>query len=427
MGETRLMNEIICPHCHKAFKIDDTAFADILKQVRDSEFEKEVHDRIQSAVDLAKATTKNEAQTDIAKKDSELAELKAEKEALLAQIKAEKDSEITRLQTKLESAETEKKLAVNEAVTAIEKQRDELSNKLDSKETEQKLLETSLKEKYEVELKSKDEIIERYKDMKAKLSVKLVGETLEQHCQTEFNSVRTTMFPFAYFEKDNEAVKEFDDEAKGTKGDFIYKDFESKDGAEIVSVMFEMKDEQDESANKRTVESHLEKLDKDRKKKGLEYAVLVTLLEADNEFYNRGIVDMSYKYDKMYVIRPQFFLPLISLLKNAGMKSASDRRELALMRESNIDITNFEENLEAIKAGFGRNYDLAGRKFASAIEGIDKTIKSLEKTKADLLSSENNLRLANNKLQEVSVKKLTKNNPTMTEKFEALRNKKPIQ
>lgn len=427
MGETRLMNEIICPHCHKAFKIDDTAFADILKQVRDSEFEKEVHDRIQSAVDLAKATTKNEAQTDIAKKDSELAELKAEKEALLAQIKAEKDAEITRLQTKLESAETEKKLAVNEAVTAIEKQRDELSNKLDSKETEQKLLETSLKEKYEVELKSKDEIIERYKDMKAKLSVKLVGETLEQHCQTEFNSVRTTMFPFAYFEKDNEAVKEFDDEAKGTKGDFIYKDFESKDGAEIVSVMFEMKDEQDESANKRTVESHLEKLDKDRKKKGLEYAVLVTLLEADNEFYNRGIVDMSYKYDKMYVIRPQFFLPLISLLKNAGMKSASDRRELALMRESNIDITNFEENLEAIKAGFGRNYDLAGRKFASAIEGIDKTIKSLEKTKADLLSSENNLRLANNKLQEVSVKKLTKNNPTMTEKFEALRNKKPIQ
>lgn len=421
------MNEIICPHCHKAFKIDVTAFADILKQVRDSEFEKEVHDRIQSAVDLAKATTKNEVQTDIAKKDAELAELKAEKESLLAQIKAEKDAEITKLQAKLDSAETEKKLAVNEAVTAVEKQRDELTNKLSGKETEQKLLETSLKEKYEVELRSKDEIIERYKDMKAKLSVKLVGETLEQHCQTEFNSVRTTMFPFAYFEKDNEAVKEFEDEAKGTKGDFIYKDYESKDGTEIVSVMFEMKDEQDESANKRTVESHLEKLDKDRKKKGLEYAVLVTLLEADNEFYNRGIVDMSYKYDKMYVIRPQFFLPLISLLKNAGMKSASDRRELALMRESNIDITNFEENLEAIKAGFGRNYDLAGRKFASAIEGIEKTIKSLEKTKADLLSSENNLRLANNKLQEVSVKKLTKNNPTMSEKFEELRNKKPIQ
>lgn len=419
------MNEIICPHCKKAFKIDDTAFADILKRVRDSDFEKEVHDRIQSAVDLAKATTKNEMRTDVVKKDSELAELKAEKEALLAQIKAEKDAEIAKLQAKIDSAETEKKLAVNEAVTVVEKQRDELSNKLGSKDTEQKLLETSLKDKYEIELKSKDEIIERYKDMKAKLSVKLVGETLEQHCQIEFNSVRTTMFPFAYFEKDNEAVREFDDEAKGTKGDFIYRDFESKDGTEVVSVMFEMKDEQDESTNKRTVESHLEKLDKDRKKKGLEYAVLVTLLEADNEFYNRGIVDLSYKYDKMYVIRPQFFLPLISLLKNAGMKSASDRRELALIRESNIDITDFEENLEAIKTGFGRNYDLAGRKFAAAIDGIDKTIKSLEKTKADLLSSDNNLRLANNKLQEVSVKKLTKNNPTMAAKFEELKNTKP--
>lgn len=416
------MNEIVCPHCHKSFKIDDTAFADILKQVRDSEFEKEVHDRIQSAVELAKATTKNEAQTNIAKKDSELAELKAEKEALLAQLKAEKDAEITKLQAKLESTETEKKLAVNEAVSVVQKERDELSNKLGSKDTEQKLLETSLKEKYEIELKSKDEIIERYKDMKSKMSVKLVGETLEQHCQTEFNSVRTSMFPFAYFEKDNEAVKEFDDEAKGTKGDFIYKDYESKDGAEIVSVMFEMKDEQDASTNKRTVESHLDKLDKDRKKKGLEYAVLVTLLEADNEFYNRGIVDMSYKHEKMFVIRPQFFLPLISLLKNAGMKSATDRRELALVRESNVDITNFEADLEAIKTGFSRNYDLAGRKFASAIEGIDKTIKSLEKTKADLLSSDNNLRLANNKLQEVSVKKLTKNNPTMAAKFDELKN-----
>jgi hypothetical protein len=427
MGEARLMNEIKCPHCAKTFKIDEASFAAILKQVRDNEFEKELHDRIQSAVDLAKATTKNEAQTSIAQKDSELAELKAEKESLLAQIKAEKDAEIAKLQAKLESAETEKKLAINEAVTNIEKQRDVLSNKLDGKETEQKLLETSLKEKYEVELKSKDEIIERYKDMKAKLSVKLVGETLEQHCQTEFNSVRTTMFPFAYFEKDNEAVKEFEDETKGTKGDFIYKDYESKDGAEIVSVMFEMKDEQDASTNKRTVESHLDKLDKDRKKKGLEYAVLVTLLEAENEFYNRGIVDMSYKYEKMFVIRPQFFLPLISLLKNAGMKSATDRRELALVRESNIDITNFEENLEAIKTGFSRNYDLAGRKFAAAIDGIDKTIKSLEKTKADLVSSENNLRLANNKLQEVSVKKLTKNNPTMIAKFDELKNAKPIK
>lgn len=417
------MNEIICPHCHKAFKIDDTAFADILKQVRDSEFEKEVHDRIQSAVDLAKATTKSEVQADVAKKDSELAELKAEKEALLAQIKAEKDAEIAKLQAKLDSAETEKKLAVNEAVTVVEKQRDELSNKLNGKENEQKLLETSLKEKYEVELKSKDEVIAQYKDFKAKQSVKLVGESLEQHCQTEFNSVRTTMFPFAYFEKDNDAVKEFEDEAKATKGDFIYKDFESKDGAEIVSIMFEMKDEQDTSANKRTVESHLDKLDKDRRKKGLEYAVLVTLLEADNDFYNRGIVDLSYKYEKMYVIRPQFFLPLISILKNAGMKSAEDRRELALVRESNIDITNFEADIEAIKSGFNRNYDLAGRKFASAIEGIDKTIKSLEKTKADLLSSENNLRLANNKLQEVSVKKLTKNNPTMQAKFDELNKK----
>lgn len=399
------MNEIKCPHCGKTFKIDEASFAAILKQVRDHEFEKELHERIDSEVRAAEAKTKLELQADNSKKEAEIAELRA----------------------KLDNVATETKLAVTEAVSHIEKERAELVVKLDGKDAELKASEASLKERYEVQLKDAHDALERMKDMKAKLSVKIVGETLEQHCQTEFNSVRTTMFPFAYFEKDNEAVKEFEDEAKGTKGDFIYKDFESKDGAEIVSVMFEMKDEQDASTNKRTVESHLEKLDNDRKKKSLEYAVLVTRLESDNEFYNRGIVDMSYKYEKMFVIRPQFFLPLISLLKNAGMKSASDRRELTLMRESNIDITNFEENLEAIKAGFGRNYDLAGRKFASAIEGIEKTIKSLEKTKADLLSSENNLRLANNKLQEVSVKKLTKNNPTMQVKFDELRNAKPIE
>lgn len=434
------MNEIKCPHCHKAFKIDEAGFADILKQVRDREFEQEIHERMamlerdkQNAVKLAEEKTKNELQADMAKKELEIAELKAgknaevtelraERDALIAELRADKEAEIARLQAKIDAAETEKKLALTEAVNEVKKERDELKVILAGKDTEKENAVRNERDKYETQLKDREDTIERLKDMKAKLSVKLVGETLEQHCQNEFNAVRTGQFPYAYFEKDNEAIKE-EDESKGTKGDFIYRDFDAPGGTEIISIMFEMKDEQDVSTNKRTVESHLDKLDKDRKKKGLEYAVLVTLLEADNDLYNRGIVDLSYKYDKMFVIRPQFFLPLVSMLKSANLKAVDAKRQLLAMQEQNIDITNFEESMEDFKQAFGRNYELAGRRFSEAIEGIDKTIKQLEKTKASLLSSENNLRLANDKAQYLSIKRLTQGNPTMTAKFAELDDK----
>lgn len=402
------MNEIICPHCKKAFKIDEAGYADILKQVRNHEFEQELLDRLamaekdkESAVMLAEEKTKNELQADVSRIEKQLTELKADK-----------DAEITKLQAKLDSTETEKKLAVTEALSKVEKERDELANKLEIKDSEQKLLESSLKEKYEAELKVKDEAIALYKDMKAKLSTKMVGETLEQHCETEFNMLRSTAFQNAYFEKDNDA-------SDGTKGDYIFRE---KDGSgnEIISIMFEMKNEGDETATKKKNEDFLAKLDEDRKKKGCEYAVLVSLLEADNELYNSGIVDMSHKYTKMYVIRPQFFIPIISVLRNAALNSLHYKAELAIVKAQNIDITNFEENLENAKAGFSRNYELAGKKFVSAIEGIDKTIKQLEKTKQDLLSSENNLRLANDKLQKTTIKKLTHGNPTMKAKFDEL-------
>ncbi len=362
----------------------------------------------QSAVELAETKTKNELQADIAQKAAEAAELKAAK-----------DAEIARLQARLDAAGTDGKLALAEAVRSIEKERDELKIRLTAKNAEQETAVRSERDKYETQLKDREDTIERLKDMKAKLSIKLVGENLEQHCQNEFNAVRAGQFPYAYFEKDNEAVRE-DDEIKGTKGDFVYRDYDHAGGTEIISIMFEMKDEQDVSTNKRTVESHLDKLDKDRKKKGLEYAVLVTLLEADNDLYNRGIVDVSYKYDKMYVVRPQFFLPLVSMLKSANMKAVDAKRQLLAMQEQNVDITNFEDSMEEFKRTFGKNYELAGRRFSEAIDGIDKTIKQLEKTKASLLSSENNLRLANDKAQDLTIKKLTRGNPTMAAKFDDL-------
>lgn len=428
------MNEIICPHCKKAFKIDEAGFADILKQVRDHEFEQELLERVaalerekESAVKLAEANTKNQLQADAAKKDAEIAELKAEREAAIAKLEAEKQTELTKvsaeksaeinqLQSRIEAAETEKKLALNEAVSRIEKERDELKIKLAAEETEKQRIQLSLKDKYETQLKDRDEAIDRLKDLKAKLSVKLIGETLEQHCENEFNNVRIGQFPFAYFEKDNEAVKDADD-VKGTKGDYIYRDYESKDGLEVISIMFEMKDEQDVSANKRTIDSHLDKLDKDRKKKGLEYAVLVTLLEADNELYNRGIVDLSYKYDKMYVIRPQFFLPLISLLKNASMKSADDKRQLAIARNSNIDVENFVDNMENWKSGWANNMKNAAKKHSEAIDQIDKAIKDLQKVRDALTTSDKHLLAAENKMDDLTIKKLTRGNPTMAAKF----------
>ncbi len=414
-----LMNEILCPHCKKAFKIDEAGYADIIKQVKNHEFDKELHARLEvaekdkeSAVALAEEKTKNELHNDIAKREAELAELKAEKNALLAELRAEKEAEIAKLKASVESSELEKELAVTRAVNKVEKERDELANVLKTKETEKQLLESSLKDKYETELKSKDEMISYYKDMKAKLSTKMVGETLEQHCETEFNKLRATAFPNAYFEKDNDA-------RSGSKGDYIYRE-KDEQGTEIISIMFEMKNEGDETATKHRNEDFLRELDKDRTEKKCEYAVLVSLLEADSELYNSGIVDISHKYPKMYVIRPQFFIPIITLLRNAALNSLKYKNELALVKAQNIDITNFEENVNKFKEGFARNYDLASRKFKTAIEEIDKTIDHLQKTKDALLSSENNLRLANNRAEDLTIKRLTRGNPTMAQKFSSL-------
>ena len=403
------MNEIICPHCKKAFKIDEAGYADILSQVRTAEFDKALNERLEmaekekeSAVKLAEAKTKNELQATLAQKEAELEKMKAQR-----------DADIALLKTKIDAAETEKKLALSDAVNKLEKERDLLASELKSKGTEQKLLESSLKEKYEIELKSKDEAIAFYKDMKAKLSTKMVGETLEQHCEIEFNRLRATAFQNAYFEKDNDA-------RSGSKGDYIYRE-KDEEGNEVISIMFEMKNEGDETATKKKNEDFLKELDKDRTEKKCEYAVLVSLLEADSELYNTGIVDVSHKYPKMYVIRPQFFIPIITLLRNAALNSLKYKSELALVRAQSIDITNFEDNINSFKEGFAKNYELASRRFRTAIDEIDKTIDHLQKTKEALLSSENNLRLANNKAEDLTVKRLTRGNPTMTAKFAELK------
>ena len=373
------------------------------------EFDKELHDRLElaekdkeSAVKLAEEKTKSDLRPEFVKLQKEN-----------AQIEAEKNAEIQKLQAKADAFETEKKLALTEAVNSIEKERDLLNAKLQSEEHEKELLRVSLKDKYENEIKLKDEAIERLKDMKLKLSTKMVGETLEQHCETEFNRLRATGFQNAYFEKDNDA-------ATGNKGDYIYKESDAA-GNEITSIMFEMKNELDATATKHKNEDFLKKLDKDRTDKGCEYAVLVSLLEADNEWYNTGIVDMSHKYPKMYVVRPQFFIPIITLLRNAAMNSLQYKAELALVRNQNIDITDFEENINTFKEGFAKNYELASRKFKIAIDEIDKTIDHLQKTKDALLSSENNLRLANNKADDLTIKKLTRGNSTMATKFAELK------
>lgn len=431
------MNEIICPHCHKAFKVDEAGYADILKQVRDHQFEEELHNRLQlakkekeSAVKLAEATIKNTLQEQLAQKDAALAKLKSEKEAELAQklaqkeaevaqLKAEKTNELTQLKAQLDNAEVAKKLAITEAVQKIEKERDTLLNVVKTKELEKENIENTLKHQFHTELQSKeaiikykDEEIARVKDMKAKLSTKMIGETLEQHCETEFNKLRPTAFQNAYFEKDNDA-------RSGSKGDFIYKETDEA-GNEIISIMFEMKNEGDETATKKKNEDFFKELDKDRNEKKCEYAVLVTMLEAESEYYNTGIVDVSHKYPKMYVVRPQFFIPIITLLRNAAMNSLKYKAELALVRNQNIDITNFEEKINQFKEGFARNYDLASRKFQTAIDEIDKTIIHLQKTKEALLSSDNNLRLANQKAEDLTIKKLTHGNPTMKAKFDEL-------
>lgn len=359
---------------------------DLLEKIASLKQEKD------AATKLAEATTRSISQADIAQRDAEIADLRAQ----------------------LRGASTEKQLAVSEAVGRIEKERDRLAHQLTSKDTEKQLLESSLKDRYQNELRSKDEMIAYYRDMKARLSTKMVGETLEQHCEIEFEKLRATAFQNAYFGKDNDA-------SSGSKGDYVYRETDEQ-GTEIISIMFEMKNEGDETATKKRNEDFLKELDKDRKEKSCEYAVLVSLLESDNELYNGGIVDTSHRYEKMYVVRPQFFIPIITLLRNAALNSLKYKSELAIIRAQNVDITHFEDNIEKFKDGFARNYDLASRKFEDAINGIDKTIKELEKTKQALLSSENNLRLANDKAQDITIKKLTRGNPTMQSRFEALKN-----
>lgn len=480
------MNEIKCPKCKEVFKVDEAGYADILKQVKDHKFEEELTNRLnlaekekEAAVQLAEANLKNSLQDELAKKDKELLQLKAisennlteqlaKKNSLLTEMKAkienaeiekklsineaiqkiekekgEKDKEIIQLKAdnekklsqelaekqslqlelkaKLENAEIEKRLSVNEAVQKIAKERDDLANTILLKETETQLLEKSLSEKHISELKAKDDIIKHKddeialrKDMKLKLSTKMIGETLEQHCEIEFNRLRATGFQNAYFEKDN-------DSRSGSKGDYIYRESDEF-GNEIISIMFEMKNEGDETATKKRNEDFFKELDKDRTEKKCEYAILVTLLEAENELYNAGIIDVSYKYEKMYVIRPQFFIPIISLLRNAAMNSMKAKAELALVKSQNVDITNFEDSINTFKTSFAKNYELASRKFKTAIDEIDKTIDHLQKTKEALLSSENNLRLANNKADDLTIKKLTRGNPTMIAKFEELNN-----
>jgi hypothetical protein len=441
------MHEITCPHCSKAFKIDEAGYADIIKQVRDHEFEQQLHERLELA-----EQDKNKA--------VELATVKVTSD--LEKIAASKDAKILELEVRLESGEVNKKLAVNEALSALEKERDMLASELkqathdkltalqlaDAKlenelqravatrnsevqalqsdlertKFEKQLAETSLKDKYETQIKDRENEIERLRDMKARLSTKMVGETLEQHCETEFNRIRATAFPGAYFEKDNDA-------RAGSKGDYIFRDSaglesdgELRSGTEIVSIMFEMKNESDETATKKKNEDFLKELDKDRTQKNCEYAVLVSLLEPDSELYNSGIVDVSHRYPKMYVVRPQFFIPIITLLRNAAQNSLKYKTELALVKSQNVDITNFESDLDAFKTGFARNYELASKKFKTAIDEIDKTIDHLQKTKDALLGSENNLRLANNKADDLTVKKLTRGNPTMASKFDELKN-----
>jgi hypothetical protein len=464
------MHEIICPHCHKAFKIDEAGYADILKQVRDGDFEKQLHERLElaerekrDAIALAEAKVTNALQKAAAAKDTEIQALKAqldagevarrlavaealgavsqERDALASELKAEqerarnssqaaaqlaeaklaqalqaeaakKDAEIQALQAKLQASDTARQWAVNEAVGVIARERDALKNDLNLIAVKSQLEEKAIKEQYALHLRDRDGEIERLRDMKARLSTKMVGETLEQHCEIEFNRIRAAAFPRAYFEKDNDA-------RTGSKGDYIFRDSDES-GAEIVSIMFEMKNESDETATKKRNEDFLKELDKDRTEKACEYAVLVSLLEPESELYNSGIVDVSHRYPKMYVVRPQFFVPLITLLRNAALNSMKYKSELALVRSQNVDITKFETQLDEFKTAFGRNWRLASEGFEEAVRRIDEAIKDLEKTKEALHKSANNLRLANDKADDLTIKKLTRGNPTMAAKFAEL-------
>ncbi len=431
------MQEIKCPKCGEVFQVDESGYAAIVKQVRDKEFEKEVsaHEKQfiaekESAIKLAKAETEKAFSKTLNKKELQISELQSKlsaendsKKLAVKEVSAEKDAEILRLKAQIDSCEKDKELAVGKVINEKDKELAEkdscivkLTGQLETTEKENQLKEQSLKEQYEEKLRFKDEEIAHYKDFKSKLSTKMIGESLEQHCEIEFNRLRPTGFKNAYFEKDNDAKT-------GSKGDYIYRESD-ENGLEFISIMFEMKNEMDSTSTKKKNEDFLKELDKDRREKNCEYAVLVSLLEPDSELYNTGIVDMSHRYPKMYVIRPQFFIPMITILRNASLNSLQYKQELAVIRNQNIDISHFEEDMNDFKTKFAKNYELASKKFKLAIDEIDKTIDHLQKTKDALLSSENNLRLANNKAEDLSIKRLTRNNPTMAAKFKELENKR---
>lgn len=430
------MQEIKCPKCGEVFQVDESGYAAIVKQIRDREFQKEVYEReaqFKAHLQTLEKDRQLAIKNAISIKDAEIAELKAQINAnaqnnklTINEAVAVKEKEITALQARLTAYEMEKRLAISEVVFKNEKvlaaknqELLRLTNQIEANEKENKIREQSIKDGYEEKLRSKDEQIAYYKDFKARQSTKMIGESLEQHCLIEFNKLRATAFQNAYFEKDNDA-------RSGSKGDFIFREYDNE-GTEFISIMFEMKNEADETSTKHKNEDFLKELDKDRKEKNCEYAVLVSLLEADNELYNNGIVDVSYRYPKMYVIRPQFFIPMITLLRNAALNSLQYQKELATIKNQNIDISHFEADMNEFKEKFSRNYRLASEKFKKAIEEIDKTIDHLQKTKEALLSSENNLRLANNKAEDLSIKRLTRNNPTMQAKFTELAAKKKIE
>ena len=425
------MNEIKCPNCNTVFQIDEHDYESIVKQIRDKEFEKELARKdaqskldVENAVKMTKSEIERHMLEEMSKKDLEIKELKNEiqnkelettsklEKKYMEEI-SKKDLEISNLKNNIQLNETKQELKLKEAISSKEEEITKLNNEINLSRTEFQLKENAIKEKYEEKIKDKDTQIEYYRDLKARQSTKMIGETLEQHCSNSFNQLRP-LFKNAYFEKDNDA-------RTGSKGDFIFRDYD-EDGTEIVSIMFEMKNEADETATKHKNEDFFKELDKDRKEKGCEYAVLVSLLEIDNEYYNTGIVDVSHRYEKMYVIRPQFFIPLITLIRSTATNSLQYKRELKIIQNQNIDISHFEENMNSFKEGFKRNYELASNKFSKAIEEIDKAINQLQKTKEDLLSSENNLRLANNKAEDLTIQKLTKNSPTVRLMFDELKN-----
>ena len=428
------MQEIKCPNCGQVFQVDETGYAQIVQQIRDKEFEMELDRReaelaekknndlrmLRMEQEQILKDTVSDKEAELTKQKNETERLRLEKEREIESLRAEFKEEISRLNAQIEKSDTEKELAVTKAIQTKDKELFDanaevtrLKGELELQERESKLSEARIAEQHKGELKLRDEEIERLKDFKARQSTKMIGESLEQHCQSQFNAIRMTAFPNAYFEKDNDA-------RSGSKGDFIFRE-SSEDGTEFISIMFEMKNEADETATKHKNEDFFKELDKDRREKNCEYAVLVSLLESDSELYNNGIVDVSYRYGKMYVVRPQFFIPIITLLRNAALNSLKYQRELAIVKNQQLDLMHFEENMQTFKDGFAKNFELASRKYNAAIEEIDKSIKQLEKVKESLMSSERNLRLANDKAQDLSIKKLTRNAPTVKEMFDEIK------